>query len=100
LTTRSFHARTEDTIAARCCRDCNTDFPLTASRCLLCGGRLRFDVDGSPMPHDEFSRLRRAVAFERYYEQRERDRVRRGDPSPEELGRADAAAEREGRSGD
>jgi hypothetical protein len=46
-----------------------------------------------PVPSDQAERLANALKFERYYERREAQRVRSGQPSPEELGSRDAQEE-------
>lgn len=78
---------------ARRCPHCSLEYPISYSICITCGIRLKFTYDGSPMSAEHIDRLRRAVHFERYYEERERRRVERGEPSPEELGTLEAKEE-------
>jgi hypothetical protein len=40
------------------------------------------------------------MKFERYYQRREDERLRRGDPSPEQLGSADAIRQLKGDEGE
>lgn len=87
----------EVTLPAKRCPNCNRDFPAHRGHyryCLLCpNSRLEFVFDGKPMSDKEIARIKRAAEFERFYMEREAERIRRGEASPEELGSAEAKTE-------
>ena len=78
---------------ARRCPNCSLEYPVSHFRCVVCTLRLRLVYDGKPMNAERIDRLKRAAEFERFYEEREAERIASGKPSPEELGSQEAKAE-------
>lgn len=79
-------------MSARRCSTCNYYWPHTSeyARCPTCGERTDSLADTRPMSRDEAKRIAARAEFDRRYEHREAERLRRGEPTPEELGAAEA----------
>jgi predicted amidophosphoribosyltransferase len=75
-------------VATRRCSACAANWP-TDNRyttCPTCGEKTDYMGTASAMSRREALHL----VFEAHYERREQERIRRGDPSPEEIGAAEA----------
>jgi len=77
---------------ARLCPDCKSLWPSESDffECPGCGVKT-LSVQQRPMTTLDANRRLRGIEFEREYQARERDREARGEPSPEDVGRAQAA---------
>jgi hypothetical protein len=80
-------------MASRICDVCDIHWPVSGyGLCPVCRTPTHYSME-RPVPSDQAERLANALKFERYYERREAQRVRSGQPSPEELGSRDAQEE-------
>ena len=77
---------------ARLCPDCKSLWPSESEffECPQCEVKT-LSVQQRPMTTRDANRRLRGIAFEREYMEREREREARGEPSPEDRGREDAA---------
>lgn len=78
------------------CPDCRTLWPEGGrfKLCPQCEVKTRC-VAKRPIPPRNADARVAAINFERFYMRRDREREARGEPSPEDLGRLDAARDRE-----
>jgi hypothetical protein len=87
-------------VACRTCPSCQTNWPISGyGLCPVCRTPTRYGTDRA-IPSTDIDRTVKALKFERYYSQRESERVKRGDPSPEELGTQDALKQLKGDRGE
>lgn len=79
-------------MAARRCSRCALDFPHLSrwSRCPVCGEKTDSLAEVRPMSESEARSVAAHAEFDRLYERREQERRRRGEPTPEDLGAAEA----------
>jgi len=84
------------TVACRTCPSCQTNWPISGyGLCPVCKSPTRYGSQ-RPVPSRDVERTIKALKFERYYDKRERERIRKGAPSPEELGSKDAQRQLKG----
>ena len=87
-------------VACRTCRTCQTNWPISGyGLCPVCRTPTHYATERS-IPSGDVERTINALKFERFYEAREAERIRRGDPSPEELGSNDAIRQLKGDDGE
>lgn len=79
-------------MAANRCSSCSVNWPANAtfSTCPECGERTSPMSNASPIPASEAKSRMAHADFHRRYAKREDDRRVRGEPSPEDLGAAEA----------
>jgi hypothetical protein len=88
------------TVACRTCPSCQTNWPISGyGLCPVCRTPTRYATERS-IPSKDVERTINAMKFDRYYQRREDERLRRGDPSPEQLGSADAIKQLKGDKGE
>lgn len=79
-------------MAAKRCPNCGTNWPPTIDyrRCPECEVETAGFTDAAAIDRTEAERRAKAADFERRYAAREAARIRRGDPTPEEIGAGEA----------
>lgn len=86
-------------MACRTCPKCEANWPISGfGLCPVCRTPTHYATQRA-IPSKDVERTVNALKFERYYAKRERERIDRGDPSPEELGSIDAKEERDDKKG-
>lgn len=87
-------------MASRTCASCEVNWPVSGfGVCPVCQSATHYSRNRA-VSSTQVDSLVNAMKFERYYEQRERERIARNEPSPEELGSKDAADEIKRRKGE
>ncbi len=79
-------------MSARRCSRCSLNFPHATrwGRCPVCGEKTDSLADARPMSEQEARSVAAHAEHDRHYARREAERRRRGEPTPEELGAAEA----------
>lgn len=88
------------TMASRTCASCEVNWPVSGyGICPVCEKPTHYSRNRS-VSSTQVEQMVNAMKFERFYENRERERIARNEPSPEELGSQDAADEIKRRKGE
>jgi hypothetical protein len=76
------------------CRSCLEPWPtsMKLKKCPDCDGQLFYDSTRNPIDQEEAERRLRFANFRHYYDRREAEREKRGEPTPEEQERAERQA--------
>lgn len=75
------------------CSDCGINWPIGTKECGVCMGELDHFAMTASISAEEAKRLTTGADFERFYDKREKEREKAGDPTPEALGALDAQSE-------
>jgi hypothetical protein len=75
------------------CSDCRILWPQQSqyAKCPSCGTRCRTSVCASPLTNGEAKSVVKHIEFQRFYRNLEEKRARLGSPTPEDIGKREAA---------
>ncbi len=83
-------------MASRACASCEVNWPVSGfGICPVCHSPTHYSRSRA-ISATQVDSMVKAMKFERFYEKLERERIDRGEPSPEELGSEDARRELQG----